>query len=291
MPRKAAAPIRRRNYGSNHGYYLGDADNPAKGRGVTTLIKSGMPSDALMYWAAREVAEEAVDGSDVWEPILLKDGRDEAIRYLKGAPWRTRNKGGQRGTKVHKWAELLAKGETIVPEGDEEPYVDRFLEWWDEWDVRPVELPNGDLAVELCVVNVEHQYGGTLDLVAELAGWHPDGSSAVVAVDYKSGKGIHPETGAQLTAYVHAPEYLPKADGSEGVRPLAELGIEGAVTVHLQPDHATTYPVDVSDARYLDFRYIVQVAEIVGVHKDVPGRAESWIGEAVAPYVGEGSDG
>ena len=79
--------------------------------GVTSALNA-IPKQAIPYWAARTVAETAVENVDVLKDLVEKDP-EGAIRWLKGSPWSKRDKAADIGTAVHLIAELDASGDTV----------------------------------------------------------------------------------------------------------------------------------------------------------------------------------
>lgn len=150
-----SAPTRRINRGRGHTYLL----DGQKADGVTWIISNGIPKPALTNWAARTVAETAVQQRDMWDS--LSEGA--AIEWLKQSPYSDRDKAANRGTQVHNLAEKLALGEEVdVPE-PLTGHVDAYLQFRDDWQ------PTDEL-LELTVINRRHRYMGTLDLICEMAG-------------------------------------------------------------------------------------------------------------------------
>src|SRR5205823_2346133 len=148
----------------------------------------GVPKPQLKAWGERRVAEVAWDKHDVWQQI----DRDEAVDWLKRAPFRETDKAAVQGTDIHAWAEAYVLGQP-VPEPPllQRPYVDGFLRFLDEWKPR-YEM------TEATLYNRRYGYAGTCDFIA-----HMDGLGLVLG-DYKTGKGVYGEVALQLAAYRHA---------------------------------------------------------------------------------------
>jgi hypothetical protein len=70
----------RKNHGRGHTYYI----NGTKVDGVTTIIGNGLPKPALVNWAARCAADEAVDA--VYPLIEAKARAAERERIRELAP-------------------------------------------------------------------------------------------------------------------------------------------------------------------------------------------------------------
>jgi hypothetical protein len=247
-------PIRRIQRGRNHAYTI----NGMKAVGVTTAISKGLPKPALMYWAARCVAEEALNlAPDEWA-ALKNLQRPEAVDYLKKAPTRMRDDAAVRGTKVHNIAEKLTKGQEVdVPE-ELRGHVESAMRFLDEWKVKP-------LLVENTVGSYRWGYGGTFDIVGEV----PDGRR--ILFDYKTGKsGIWPDVALQLAAYRHADAYV-AADGAE--IPMKEVGIDECKAVWVRADGYDVIPLITDGTVFKAFLHVLQVAKNVDV-------METWKGES-----------
>lgn len=249
--------IVRRKAGKGH-YYLIDGK---KADGVTTLIKDGLPAPALTRWAAKSVAEYVADNAEHMREVYDWMDRDQLVSMLKQTPWSQRDTAAARGTDVHSLAERLIHHEEVdVPE-HLTGYVESCVRFLDEWQVRPV-------LVETVVASRKWGYCGTLDVVADVC----DGRRVIL--DYKtSNSGIWPETVLQEAAYRHAEVYV---DGDEE-KPLAEVGIEGALAVWLRADGYDVFDLPCDEAQYNAFLYVRTVAlwarkakELIGEPCEVP---------------------
>jgi hypothetical protein len=231
----------------NHRYYMDGKPVP----GVTTLIKGGLPAPALTYWAARTVAEYVADNEEA-VTNLYGMGRNSMVAALKETPWAARDKAGVRGTDVHTLAEQLVHGvEVQVPEhivGHVEACA-RFLDLW-----QPVGKSVGHRA---------HWWAGRPDLLASL----PDGRTALF--DWKTAKGIYPETAYQLAAYSHAEFWV--EDDQETEHPMPP--VDFCAAVHIREDGFDVIPVDGSDETYKHFRHIAFVAQAAKTNKSLVGEA------------------
>lgn len=228
-----ASPTRRVNRGRNHSYLL-DGD---KAPGVTTILKA-LPKPALVGWAARTVAETAVERQDVWRD--MPDG--QAIEWLKRAPYSDRDKAANRGSQVHKLAERISNGEEVeVPEelvGHVDAYV-AFLEQWQPTDVLS----------ELVVVNRKHRYMGTLDMICTIEGL------GRCLIDLKTNRsGPFGEVALQLAAYRYAEVYVDD-DGTEHDMP----AIDFCGALWLRADGFDLYPYDAGPETFRTFLYVQQV--------------------------------
>jgi hypothetical protein len=226
-------------YEKSHRYKLDGAWVP----GVTTLIKGGLPNDALKFWSAKFVAEWVADHPDFTEEVNRMGGRGPAVEFLKALPWQKRDDAAVRGTDVHDFAERLVHGDEVdVPEHLTN-YVDSAVKFMDEWKPTP-------LVVERPLAHRAHCWAGKPDIFASL----PDGR--VILFDYKtSASGIWPETAFQLAAYSHAEFYADK-DGNEHPIPKVDL----CASVWLREDDYDVIPVKADDDVYNEFRHIAFVS-------------------------------
>lgn len=267
----ATKPATRRVASGKGHRYIVDGTSYS-GRGVTTLL--ALPKPALINWAANVTAEAAVNERDVWLP-MVEAGRDRAaIEYLKEARWQTTTEAAVRGTDVHTLAERLSGGEEVEVDERTEGFVDAYLAF--RADFRPTNE-----ITERMVVNRRHVYAGTFDLIAELRG-HPDSTGdrpVRLLIDYKTGKGVYPETCLQLAAYRHAETMLPGLAGNPDEEvPVPE--VDGAAVLHLRGDG--TYelrPVQAGEREFRTFLYAAQIADFT----TKGGWGETVIGRPIAP--------
>jgi hypothetical protein len=210
-------------------------------KGVTTLIKGGMPNDALMYWSARRVAEFVAENPDE-VTTLRRMGTRPMVEALKNVPWQERDEKAARGTNVHELAAQVAAGaEVDVPEhllGHVEGYVN-FL---DRWDVRPV-------LTEAMGANREHWYAGTFDLIADIG---PDRW----LLDLKTAGRIYGKDALQTDAYRHF-EFWQNELGEE--RPMPE-GITRLGAVHITEAGSELVPLTSDGTAFEDFLKVSAVA-------------------------------
>ncbi|MQA91963.1 MAG: hypothetical protein GEU90_17365 [Gemmatimonas sp.] len=217
-------------------------------RRVTTLL-GGIPKPALTGWAARTVAEFAVEHKDSWTDLPPTD----AVKLLKGAPWSQRDDAADRGSAVHAAVEAYLKDRPL-PDGLTEDEFDCAVavEAFLRQHVAKV------LAVELTVISVTREYAGTLDL------WALGRDGHTYILDWKTSGSVYVDHAVQLAAYANA-EYAiaskrPAAQaGKEEVwnGTLIEWGPEKAQRlgiVHVRPDGATLHPVNYTSRLWHVFR-------------------------------------
>lgn len=202
---------------------------------VTSLIGEGLPKPALVGWAAKVVAECAVDDHELVAAMLKKpDGEQKALEYVKGARWRTTRKAADRGTIVHAAIESYVAGKPLSSEQLEEKLVEARVprNLWKSaagmvagaveflTDLEPEVLHS-----EATVYSREHGYAGTTDLVVKL---QLGGSVKPAIVDFKTSKAIYDDVSLQLAAYAYA-DFVGLNDGTE--LPLADEPIRDGVVV------------------------------------------------------------
>jgi len=183
---------------------------------VTTLLQA-LSKPALVNWAAKMVAEYAVDHIDEISALAKADAPG-AVRALKGSPWQKRDDAAALGTTVHDHIEAHVLDQTPPTPS---PEVGVRMAYFENWltDYNPVFE-----ASEATVYNRKHGYAGTLDAIAII------GENRYI-IDVKTTKsGVFPEHSLQLTAYRHA-EFIGAPNGDEV--PMPE--VDGAAVLWLSP--------------------------------------------------------
>lgn len=219
---------------------------------VTTIIKNGLPSPALMAWGMKAVAEYAVGHHKQLYAMVEAAAGDPsalepAVGWLKGAPYRDREKAADLGTAIHGWAEAHVIGKPMPePPPEVAPYLAQFQRFLA--DFAPDYIPE---MAEAPVFNSTESYAGTLDAIARIG-------DLTFLIDYKTGKGVYPEAALQLAAYSRA-EFVAMPDGSE--RPLPK--IDGAAVLHLQKDGYALIPARIDDDVYRGFLYCREIFRFV----------------------------
>lgn len=222
----------RRNHGTGHSYHLDGVKLP----GVTAIINDGMPKQ-LTDWAARVTADAAINSWDELAAMSIS----QRIRWLEGAPRRELGAAAKRGTEIHALVFGIIAGEPVEVPDEHAGAVAAATRLMDVLQMVPVlrEVP---------VFHVEHRWGGTADLVADIHGtrW---------LLDWKTGRNVFDSTAVQLAAYNHATHYLDGDQIREWV-PAQRCGV-----VHITPDDAQLYPTEAGDDVYTTFRYAYMVAD------------------------------
>lgn len=207
---------------------------------VTTLIGNGLPKPALMYWAAKMVAEKAVSDIEFVASMKESQGDAEAVKWLKGAHRTYTNKKADMGTIAHMAIESYLNGREMSEDQLNEALKERGvpLDMWkttksyvkgamEFFDQAEPEV----LYQEATVYSRKYGYAGTADIIGRIRLGGTDWLPAII--DFKTGKGVYPEMGLQLSAYARA-DFIGLSDGTE--IPLSDIGdIRHGVIVRLTP--------------------------------------------------------
>lgn len=199
--------------------------------GVTTALK-GIPKDALVPWAAKEVATYVVDNIYDVKRMLDSGGKYPTIDFLKGIPNQRRDTAAVRGTRVHALAEQYIRGEEVEVPDDVLAYVEGYAAFINDWS--PVSVHE-----ELVVASRKHGYAGTLDSIQDLPG------VGRALVDYKTSRGVYGEVALQVAAYRYADVYL-DADGKE--QPM--IPVEATLVLHIQPGAYDLIPLQADESTF-----------------------------------------
>lgn len=201
--------------------------------GVTSIIAM-LPKPFLRYWAARTVAEAAVDHIGSLVSLAMTD-RDGAIDYLKRAPDRETREAADIGDDVHALFETLAKGDPLpaVP-AEYEPYVEHFREFL---EVCKPEF----IFLEETVWDDDEGYAGSFDAFGILRG---KGAGPLrgkrLFFDWKTTRsGVYEEVALQLAGYRRA-KHIIRPDGTRVPAPESD----GGAVLHVRPEGWALYPVE-----------------------------------------------
>jgi hypothetical protein len=233
--------------------------------GVTTVLSGGVPKPWLPGWAARTVAEHAINNWREIDAMRATGGDGPTIQYLKAIPWQKRDEAAVRGTQVHALAEQLIMGEQVdVPEHLYR-HVDGYAAWLDLSGVTPV-------LTEFVVGSRQHGYAGTADLILR------DHTGRLRIADIKTSKGVYGETALQLAAYRFAEFYLNPATGSEEVPYTVD---DVGWVLHVTAEGTNAYRVPVDETQFEAFLAAQQVArwakksrDLVGTGVSLPGKEQ-----------------
>lgn len=217
-----------------------EPDSGVKVPGVTSIIGM-LPKDFLRYWAAKEVAQTAVDELGTLVQMVLNDP-SAAVDHLKKAPDRNTRKAADTGTAAHDLFERMAKGENV---GRVHPDLEPFVRHFDEF--LTVAKPEYHF-LEETVWSDKHGYAGSFDAFATIDGER-------VWIDNKTTRsGIHAEVGIQLAAYRFA-EHILRPDGSRVPMPKAD----GGAVLHVRPEGWKLVPVKADEELFEVFLHLREV--------------------------------
>lgn len=200
-------------------------DTGEKVPGVTSVLNM-LPKEFLKFWAAKVVAEVAVDQAGSWIGLALNGDPQGAIDYLKRAPMRDTGGAAARGTEAHDIFEKMSLGEKVGRiHPDMEPYRDHFQEFLDTFQPE-------FLAMEGTVWSDTHGFAGSFDWIARI------GDDVVIGDNKTTRSGVHAEVCIQLNTYAAA-DYILDPDGTQ--TPLPD--ITAAAVFHVRPEGWNLVPV------------------------------------------------
>lgn len=204
--------------------------------GVTSVIGKIDKSGPLINWAKGATADAALSDLPGLVKMATERGPAVAKAYLTAFSTAQSDKAKDLGTKVHGYAEQLARGEEPDIDDDAMDYVHAYERFRADWSPDFKSL-------EHYVANLRYGYGGTFDFIAVVDG-------KMTLADIKTGKGHYTETRLQLAALGNA-EFLGMPDDPRRY-PLPAF--EQYAVVHVRPgtypDGYQLYRVDLNE---LDF--------------------------------------
>jgi hypothetical protein len=193
--------------------------------GVTSILGSlGKPF--LQAWAAKMVAEHAVDNVGAYIGLVMNGQRQAAVDALKAAPRRYTTERADIGSEAHDLFERLGRGEDI---GRIRPEMNGYVE---QWRLFNEQFRPNFLMQEETVWSDKHRYAGSFDAIAEIGG-------EVVVLDYKTSRAVYAETALQMAAYRYA-DHIVRPDGNKVPLP---KNISGGAVVHIHPDMYEVVPM------------------------------------------------
>lgn len=259
---------------------------------VTTII-GALDKPALLYWAAEQTADAAIDNLATWQAMLADRGREEAVKWLRDARFRrpkTKLGAAPLGTVTHKVCETYAltgsrpsrefvadlveyEGGRQVDVHSETKLVLRLLDQFDGWLHR---FQPSYQATEVCVYSPTYGYAGQTDGFLTV-----DGVRCII--DYKTSreprdsrgnlKTPYPEqVGLQLAAYRHAEYaavwrprrtekfrrryYLLGPAEREMAVPVPE--VDTGLVIQITPESCEAYPIRCDEPVHTAFLYTVE---------------------------------
>ena len=158
-------------------------ENPRTGERVPSVTNalSILDKPALPRWSAGLVAKKAYE----IRHELLEMDEDEAVKWLRNAPWRKSEEAADRGTTIHEWLEKSMLGEEL-PEltGEAIEYESAAHRWLDDMQPEPVRLE---------ATMFGDGYAGTADGIVRI-----DGQTWLI--DFKTSKALYESAALQLAA-------------------------------------------------------------------------------------------
>lgn len=245
---------------------------------VTTALNA-LPKEALIYWAAKVVAEHAVENVDLLSQMAASDP-EGAVKWLKGSPWNRRDKAANIGTELHLIAELDATGNQAV--ADE---VVATLP--DEASKRKAAQVRDFIArglvnievVEGVVYSDTHGYAGTFDFIVAVVDpkvamslpfpAREDGKPLRLIADLKTGKGVYPEVALQMAAYRNADWMVDVRTGEK----LDVPEVDGAFVLHVTESSWAIIPVDTGEEAWATFQDALRMSQSLPLERGLIGSA------------------
>ncbi|MBA0054309.1 hypothetical protein E0L36_26695 [Streptomyces sp. AJS327] len=215
-----------------------DSETGAKAPGVTSVVGM-LPKGFLQFWAAKMVAESAVENMGAVVGLAMND-KAGAIDYLKNAPRRFTAQAGETGSAAHDIFERMARGQgmgRVHP--DLQRYANHFGEFLDE--IQPEFL-----FLEDAVWSDTHNYAGSFDAIAKIG-------EETVIIDWKTTRsGVHEEVALQLAAYANADRIVLGETGESVALPR----IDAAAVLHVRPEAWKLVPVKHSPEMFQTFLHL-----------------------------------
>lgn len=247
--------IVKKSNGRTHWYI--DAETGERIPGVTTILDQGLPKKALINWSANATANYAVDH---WQE-LTELAPSARLKKLQGGRYAVKDEAANRGTQVHKMGERLIRGEQVVVPDLLRPYVDSYVRFMDEFQLRA-------RYIEGLVYSEQHRYCGTFDIFGDILlpdmpeyDYLPrdeDGFVCDVLIDAKTNRsGIFGETALQQAGYRFADYLQPDPDDPDSAFPMPEVTWTGALWI--RPNGYSLVPVRAELEQHRQFLYAQQV--------------------------------
>lgn len=249
--------IRRHDTGRTH--YYTDADTGDRIPGVTSILSDGLPKKALINWAGNATAEYALDH---WDE-LAQLPPSARLKKIQGGRYESRDEAANRGTQVHKMGERLINGESVVVPDLLRPYVDSYVAFLDEFQLRA-------RWVEGVVYSETHRYVGTFDILGDILlpdmpeyehlPRDEDGFVCGCLIDAKTNRsGIFGETALQLAGYRFCEFMQSDPKDPDTAFPMPDVMWTGALWI--RPNNYSLIPVTADEAQHRAFLYVQQVGQ------------------------------
>lgn len=221
-----------------HLYYFNGA-GPWPG---VTVVTDVLDKPALAHWQREQVALAAIEHAERLVVDRMAGNTEAAVAFLLA----TRNEGTNardRGSRIHRVLEAILRREFVAVGAADQGAVAGARAWLNERDVEPLEI-------EAYLINETEGYGGTCDLIAQIAGvtWLLDWktSKSVASPDGR----VYDDMRLQLAAYSRA-EFIART-GDPGRYELP--AIERFGILHVTDGGTRLYPADVTEDDWTTFR-------------------------------------
>jgi ATP-dependent exoDNAse (exonuclease V) beta subunit len=259
---------------------------------VTTII-GALDKPALLYWAAQQTADAAIDKAATWQAMLEDEGRNAAAKWLRDARFRaprTILSAADLGTIAHKMCETYALTGTrpgrdmiehevrLKDSGDldiqrETDTVEDMLDMFDQWLQR---FTPAYQATEVAVYSSTFGYAGSADGFMTI-----DGTRFIF--DYKTSRDTYDSRGQlkkpypeqvalQLAAYRYAEHaavwrprrlekfrrryYLLSPEERALAVPVPE--VDTGLVIKLTPESCEAFPIRCDDEVHRAFLYVLE---------------------------------
>ena len=259
---------------------------------VTTII-GALDKPALLYWAAQQAADAAIDNLATWQAMMEDRGRDEAAKWLRDARFRspkTKLSGADLGTVAHKVCETYALTgtrpdrdfltEQVMLKGsrqlDVDAEVDTVAKMLDQFDGWLQRFTPSYQATEVTVYSSTYGYAGQADGFMTIDGVRfifdyttprePFDSRGTLKTPYPG------QVGLQLAAYRNAEHaavwrprrfekfrrryYLLSATERELAVPVPE--VDTGLVIQLSPESCESYPIRCDEEVHTAFLYVLE---------------------------------
>jgi hypothetical protein len=211
-----------------------------------TAVQGVIDKPAVDNHNLKKVAEYAYDHLSELLSVSAGDiSRDDIIKDLTSKPFeRTPESPSSIGDLVHEAIDAYAKQQAFAPKGqrflpDDAPLTARRM--WKQFLAFADKYQPEFTHTEFTVWSHKHNYAGTADWAAKIAGWH-------VLGDTKSGKKAYPDVGIQVSAINGADTILTPVhdDLHNGEQVWLERPMFKAdrfAALHIRPTYAVLLPI------------------------------------------------
>ena len=259
---------------------------------VTTII-GALDKPALLYWAAEQTADAAIDSVQTWQAMLSDQGRDETVKWLRDARFRTpktKLASTALGTAVHTVCETYALTATKpdrdyvtdlvrqagTPQTDIDSEVNLIGVMLNQFDGWLQRFSPSYQATEVTCYHETYGYAGTLDALLTIDGTRfiADYKTSREAVDSR-GKPRTPypeQVGLQLAAYrfsEFAAVWRPRRyehfrrryyclNNAERAMAIPLPEVDTGLVIQITPESCEAYPIDCGAEAHNAFLYTLE---------------------------------